>query len=193
MPPYRLKSWIPLDKLYWRNLSANPAAIELLRENRHKIDWRSLSANKNPAAIELLRENRDKIDWIILSGNPAAIDLLRENHENIDWIELSLNPAAIELLRANQDKIDWAFLSDNPSIFDDLGKSAGKIQRGFRGSRGYAKWAYSPERLASQGYFENNMDFGKRRSTKSTKRRSNTNSGMSLKTIDRLIKLVQKM
>ena len=55
MPPYRLKSWIPLDKLFWPNLSANPAAIELLRENRDKIDWRILSANPNPAAIDLLR------------------------------------------------------------------------------------------------------------------------------------------
>jgi hypothetical protein len=99
----------------------------------------------------------------------------------------------MDLLRKNPRRINWQELSRNPAIFDDPENAATKIQRGFRKSRGYAAWDYSPERLASQGYFEN-MDFGKRRSTKSTKstkRRSNTT--YSLKTIDRLIKLVQKM
>ena len=152
MPPYRLKSWIPL----------------------YKLDWRYLSAN--PAAIDLLRENPEEINWMFLSSNPAAIDLLRENPQRINWPQLSENPAIFE---------------------KDPEKAATKIQQDFRKSRGYAAWAYSPQRLKSQGYFDNNLDFGKRRSTKSTKstkRKSNTtNSGMSLKTIDRLIKLVQKM
>ena len=40
MPPYRLKSWIPLDKLSWEILSKypNPGAIDLLRENPNKIN-----------------------------------------------------------------------------------------------------------------------------------------------------------
>jgi len=189
MPRYRLKSWIPLDKLKWSGLSRNPnpEAIELLRENPDKINWRLLSYNKNPRAIELLRENQDNIDWHGLSENPAAIDLLLENPGRIMWGLLSANPAAIDLLRANQDKIDWYVLSRNPAIFENPEEAATKIQQGFRKSKGYAEWAYHPERLASQGYFEN-MDFGKRRSTK---RRSTNN--YSLKTIDRLIKLVQKM
>ena len=176
------------------SLSANknPRAIDLLRANPERINWFELSANPNPEAIELLLENQDKIEWRMLSQNtnPAAIELLRENPEQMyDWWHfLSANPAAMDLLLENQDKIDWTYLSLNPAIFDDLGKAAGKIQRGFRKSQGYAAWKYSPERLASQGYFEN-MDFGKR-----IKRKSNTTySKMSLKTIDRLIKLVQKI
>ena len=112
MPPYRLKSWIPLDKLKWSDLSANPGAIELLR--------------------------------------------------------------------ANQDKINWHELSQNPGIFPDPSRAATPIQQGFRKSRGYAAWKYSPERLASQGYFENNLNFGKKRKV--------TNSGMSLKTINKWMK-----
>jgi hypothetical protein len=40
--------------------------------------------------------------------------------------------------------------------------AAKKIQKGFRKSRKYAEWAYNPERLQKQGYF-NIMDFGKKR------------------------------
>jgi hypothetical protein len=65
---YKLRDWIPLDKLNWGNLSLNPNAIDLLRENPDRIHWRNLS--RNPNAIELLRDNPDKIDWDYLSCNP---------------------------------------------------------------------------------------------------------------------------
>jgi hypothetical protein len=92
-----LRPWIPVEKLYWKSLSVNPAAIHLLEQNPDKINWEWLSAN--PAAIHLiskaLEQNPDKIDW--------------------DW--LSKNPAAIHLLEQNQDKIYWPWLSQNPAIF----------------------------------------------------------------------------
>jgi uncharacterized protein YlzI (FlbEa/FlbD family) len=65
---YKLRDWIPLDKLNWQNLSLNPNAIDLLRENPHRIHWQNLSLNPN--AIDLLRENPDRIDWDYLSRNP---------------------------------------------------------------------------------------------------------------------------
>ena len=65
----KLLDWINIDKLHWRALSKNPAAIHLLEANPDKIDWSLLSSN--PAAIHLLKANQDKIDWWVLSSNPA--------------------------------------------------------------------------------------------------------------------------
>jgi hypothetical protein len=138
---YKLKDWIPLEKLdwlflsanpnaidllkanpkkiVWWKLSSNPNAIELLKANKTKIEWDYLSLNTNPYAIELLKENQDKIDWHYLSTNPNAIELLKANPNNIDWMYLSANPndEALELLKENQDKINWKWLSTNPSQY----------------------------------------------------------------------------
>jgi hypothetical protein len=64
----KLRDWIPLDKLDWRDLSRNPAAIHLLEQNPNKINWYYLS--ENPAAIHLLEQNLDKVVWYLLSENP---------------------------------------------------------------------------------------------------------------------------
>ncbi len=42
-------------------------------------------------AIELLKENKDKINWVELSENPNAMSLLKENQNKIDWLEFSKN------------------------------------------------------------------------------------------------------
>ena len=110
---YVLRSWIPLNKLVLNSLSSNPNAIDLLRENQYKIDWKFLS--ENPNAIELLRANPEEIDWEKLSANPSAIELLKANPTKIDWKVLSANPNAIELLKANKDLINWEELIANPN------------------------------------------------------------------------------
>ena len=58
---FKLHDWIDIDELYWRELSGNPNAIELLKENKNKINWFYLSANPN--AIEILKVNKNKINW----------------------------------------------------------------------------------------------------------------------------------
>jgi hypothetical protein len=64
-------------------LSKNPnaEAIELLKENPLKINWKDLSLNPN--AIALLKENPDKIYWKYLSQNPNIFtydyEKMREN------------------------------------------------------------------------------------------------------------------
>ena len=40
-----LLDWIILEELSWYNLSKNPNAINLLKNNQDKIDWHLLSAN----------------------------------------------------------------------------------------------------------------------------------------------------
>ena len=92
-PLCKLRDWIPIEKLDWVKLSANPNAIHLLEQNL------------------------DKIDWPHLSTNPNAINLLEQNLHKINWNWLSVNSNAIPMLEQNKDKIDWYVLSSNPSIF----------------------------------------------------------------------------
>jgi len=47
-----------------------------VKTNLDEIDWYLLSAN--PAAIELLKENRAKINWNYFSGNPSIFDEILE-------------------------------------------------------------------------------------------------------------------
>jgi hypothetical protein len=92
---WKLRKWIPIDKLEWECLSWNPSAIHLLEANPEKIDWDNLS--ENPSAIHLLETNTDKINWTLLSSNPSAIHLLEANPEKIYWEFLSKNPSIFEL------------------------------------------------------------------------------------------------
>jgi len=131
---YVLKDWVQKKKLDWDSLSSNPNAIELLKENQDKINWKNLSENPNPEAIELLKENLDEIYWGSLSKNPNAIDLLKDNQNRIDWNILSANPnsEAMELLKkrlkylrklsdseyhelSDYEYLDWDKLSSNPN------------------------------------------------------------------------------
>jgi hypothetical protein len=56
-------------------------------QNKNKINWKHLSANKN--AIELLSENLDKIDqkYLKLNSSPKSLKLMN----NIDWYIISSN------------------------------------------------------------------------------------------------------
>ena len=47
----KLRDWIDINKLNWHGLSFNPNAIELLKENPDKINWKCFS--ENPAIFEL--------------------------------------------------------------------------------------------------------------------------------------------
>jgi len=51
----------------WCNLSANPAAIDILLENMDKINYRGLSQNPHPKAQEILMKNPWYIDWLYFS------------------------------------------------------------------------------------------------------------------------------
>lgn len=113
---YGLLDWVDFYKLYWIPLSENEEAVELLKLNKHLINWDFLSMNPNPKAIDLLKENPDKINWNYLSQNSAAIDLLIQNPNKINWDRLSMNSNAVHLLYENPDKINWDLIPFNLSI-----------------------------------------------------------------------------
>jgi len=99
----KLRKWISLSNLNWSQLSYNLNAIELLKDNPHKIDWYKLSTNQN--AIDIIKDNLDKINWDNLSDNPNAIEILKENQDKIDWYMISSNPSIFtydyELIKKN--------------------------------------------------------------------------------------------
>jgi hypothetical protein len=109
--------------LNWKDLSANPEAIELLKANEGRINWKGLSRNHNPEAIELLKENPGKIDYeeLSLNTNSDAIELLKQKPEKINWRYLlqNTNPKGIEYIKEllkinpNDKDIHWTILSKN--------------------------------------------------------------------------------
>ena len=124
-----LRDGIPVDKLNWNYLSANPNAIDLLRERMnfekklteeeynklpYQINWSALCTNSDPEAIKLLslEENYDKIDWLRLSDNPNAIKLLEKRVK----YQLGLNGDELNGLSIHK-RISWQKISTNPAIF----------------------------------------------------------------------------
>ena len=107
---YKLRDWIPLDKIDWSSMSKNPnpSAVNFLEQNIDNVCWYNLS--QNPNAICILEKNIDKINWKQISMNPSAL--------RINWFKLSGNSSAIHILEKNMDKICWHILSGNPSIFE---------------------------------------------------------------------------
>jgi desulfoferrodoxin (superoxide reductase-like protein) len=62
--PYLITSKWTATPEVWKNLSSNPAAIDLLQfaidkhnDNRHNIDWIELAYNPNPDVFEFIDEH----------------------------------------------------------------------------------------------------------------------------------------
>ena len=129
---YKLRSWLPSNKLANDFVSANPNAIDFLSlpHNRRLIAWHILSENPNAIDFLSLPENKERIFYHYLScnksSNPKLIELLKDyiianpsirSKRQLNWEELSKNPYAIEILTSpeNYDYINWKSLSSNPS------------------------------------------------------------------------------
>jgi hypothetical protein len=122
----QIPKWEQAD--FWRRLSQNPNAIDILVKHPEKINWNSLCTN--PGADYLLAKYPEKVNWEFLSENSGdyALDLLEKNLDKVDWCALSENPnpRAIALLKRYPDKIDWCSLANNladeavPFIFENL-------------------------------------------------------------------------
>ena len=138
---YKLKKGIPVAKLDFKYLSANPNAFDFLSspENRDFINYSQLSKNTNLKAIELLKAelivnpNNPNIDWRYLSANPDAFEILKAYQDKIDykWLSFNTDPNAIELLKEriqiNRDDINWTALSKNPNAIELLKANRDKI------------------------------------------------------------------
>jgi hypothetical protein len=122
---YKLRDWIPIDKLTI-NISDNHNAIDFLSspspENKTLIDklinYPKLSNNTNPDAIHLLRlryqfeksgsvsAKGNRIAWLDVAKNPHLFELYKDKIEDntvitdAEWERLSGNPKAIKMVLA---------------------------------------------------------------------------------------------
>ena len=126
---------IPKEEIIWINLSANscPAAIHLLKQNVHKIDWYSILRNSN--AIDIILDHIDYIETTtglnLLSSNthPKALEWLTNHPDYICWDILSANPGAEELFLLYPKRWHWNLLSTNPCIFTYNYKKCRTVER----------------------------------------------------------------
>lgn len=108
------------ERICWLELSKNPNAVHLLKENTGRINWAHLHFNPNPEAMELFEANPTKINWEKLSKKPYALGLLERNPDKIKWKRLCANPEGLTLfmsINSKQKRRYWGELSSNPDIF----------------------------------------------------------------------------
>lgn len=108
---------ISLQTFKINNITSNPFAIEILKQNFKTINFDGLSSN--PEAIFMLLANQHLINWQEFSKNTSrfAIMLMKKNLHKLNKYYLSKNPSAIYILEKHRVLIDWGCLSENPSIF----------------------------------------------------------------------------
>src|SRR5436190_561828 len=69
--PWKLRDWIPLDKVDRRSLWGNPRGLDLCEQLRLEINWRWLSRNPHPWALAQLRANPRLASECGLEDNPG--------------------------------------------------------------------------------------------------------------------------
>lgn len=77
------------EPYWWPKLSANPNAVDFLKNYIQFICWENFSKLEN--AIYIIQANLDKVDWDSLSFNCAALNILQQNQNKINWKNLSQN------------------------------------------------------------------------------------------------------
>jgi len=96
-----------LDKIDWRTLSRNPAAMHIINDPKYNqcICWGGLIHNKN--AVDLVKNNLHMIKqyWDIICMQPHLTDVIKQNKNKINWRFLSRNYNAIHILEKNIHKI----------------------------------------------------------------------------------------
>jgi len=122
----------------WANLSKNPGAIDLLRDNMNMIDPNTVSENtsKDSRLFDIWESLLGRLNWQKLSANPSAVPFLKKYCHFIDKKGLLANPMIRELLSfVPKDFIslnemteeDWSIISVNPSLVRLLLKNRDKI------------------------------------------------------------------
>jgi len=111
-----------LERIDWRALSSNPAAMHILNDPKYYeyIHWYSILENQN--AAEFIKNNMHMVDdqWDKICAQPHLMDIIKHNMDEIDWMTLSLNYNAIYMLEQNLDKIDIYNLCHNKNGFELL-------------------------------------------------------------------------
>jgi hypothetical protein len=125
-PKYKLRDWIPQNKLDLQMLNMNPNAFRFLMNNKDKICCKWISKNTHPEVSDYfkttLKQPNDfkRLCKQNIARNPAAIPFLNtimsnQNQSYTIWKELNENASGIWLLQKyHPELIDWEIISANP-------------------------------------------------------------------------------
>ncbi len=125
MIPYIKKRHWMIDS--WICNNTNQEAEYLIRDFINEQDelpflWgKKLSAN--PVAVDIMKERLEYIDWFSFCQLEEAVDIIRENINKLDdncWKCLSSNSSAVPVLEQYPDKLDWNELSKNDGIYEEI-------------------------------------------------------------------------
>lgn len=83
-----------------------------------KQEWKELSADPN--ALDVFDIHWDKVDWSGLSRNPAAIHILENNMDKVDFNELILNPMAGHLVGEFDDEEEYQIDDKECEEYEDM-------------------------------------------------------------------------
>jgi len=144
----KLKPFLNKYKIYFNKhlLLQNPNVIPFIKNKIDifdKTDWIYFSQNK--CAIDILKENKDKINWLSLCSNESAYyddgiiieELEKTNWESklIDWTLICLNNNSYNILNKlliregiSSNKFKWNYIFGN--------KSAGKLIKEYIDTKG---------------------------------------------------------
>jgi hypothetical protein len=97
---------------FYKALSADPNAINILRNNYNFIDIPTLN-RYNPNAYILLLEDDNLIHFDNLQFNPNSIPVYYKYPNKISWIALNYNPGLINYINTDLRQIDWKFSTNS--------------------------------------------------------------------------------
>jgi hypothetical protein len=90
-------------RIFWKFLSSNSSAIELLLKNQSEIYYSNFVNNRNPDAMYIIDKNIRILNRgsHLLSSNPSAIHLLQKYPWIVDPNELvkNTNPLAVDIMK----------------------------------------------------------------------------------------------
>jgi hypothetical protein len=126
----KLLDWIPLEKLDWQELSANPSdgAVDLLLANPYKIYFSESAENTNDRMVNRLLSFGDitRIDMWSFCGNPndLAVDFILKNID-VDECKLAYlcenpNDRIVDFVLKKKPVIRWLSMNPNDRVVDYL-------------------------------------------------------------------------
>ena len=114
---------------FWLGLNYNINAIDLLNNNKHKIDWLRIVTNTN--AQDIIEENsfhvRSTLCCEYMARNTGLINFIEKNLDSMDWYYLCKNENAIKIINKNKDKIHFNALATNKNAIEILENNISKL------------------------------------------------------------------
>ena len=122
--PFNRKDMLDLE---WICKNPSQDVVDMLKENKRKINWGDLSENTNPDAINMILDKLEHDNYNaknMLDGDYLyySTDEEEEYRMNVCWGSIAANPSAWKIIQAYEDEVHWRYASSNtnPKILSVL-------------------------------------------------------------------------